>query len=189
MHAERSEMPDARVREILDFWFAPGAEARWFETDAAFDREIEGRFRADHERAAAGALTGWESRPEGALALVILLDQFPRNMFRGGARAFVTDDAALAAAERAIANGFDQTLPMARRKFLYVPFQHSESRDRQRRSVELCRGLDQPKTLDFAERHLRVIERFGRFPHRNQVLGRTSTPEEEAFLAGPDAPY
>ncbi|MFQ5954810.1 MAG: DUF924 family protein [Kiloniellales bacterium] len=178
-----------QVAEILDFWFALEAEARWFETDAAFDQEIGERFRADYERAAGGGLADWQSSPEGVLALILLLDQFPRNMFRGTARAFATDDAAAEVAERAIADGFDHGLSAAQCRFLYMPFQHSESLARQRRSVELFRRLNLPKSLDYAERHLRVIERFGRFPHRNKTLGRTSTPEEEAFLAGPNAPY
>lgn len=180
---------DSRIEAILEFWFTAEAEALWFKTDAGFDQAIRDRFRADHEAAAAGDLAGWESGTQGALALVILLDQFPRNMFRDQPRAFATDDAALAVAERAIDRGFDRALPPMRRQFLWLPFQHAESMIGQRRSVALFRRLDDPEKLDYAERHLRVIERFGRFPHRNRILGRAGTPEEETFLAGPNAPF
>ncbi len=180
---------DSRIEAILEFWFTAEAEALWFKTDAGFDQAIRDRFRADHEAAAAGDLAGWESDTQGALALVILLDQLPRNMFRDRARAFATDDAALAVAERAIDRGFDRALPPTRRPFLFLPFQHAESITQQRRSVDLFRRLGDPEKLDYAERHLRVIERFGRFPHRNQILGRAGTPDEEAFLAGPNAPF
>lgn len=180
---------DNRFEAILEFWFTAEAEALWFKTDAGFDQEIRDRFRADREAAAAGDLAAWETGTQGALALVLLLDQFPRNMFRDSARAFATDDAALASASRAIHRGFDRALLSRRRQFLFLPFQHSESIAQQRRSVDLFRGLDDPEKLDYAERHLAVIERFGRFPHRNRVLGRAGTPEEEAFLAGPNAPF
>ncbi len=180
---------DSRIEAILEFWFTAEAEALWFKTDAGFDQAIRDRFRGDHEAAAAGDLAACESAAEGALALVILLDQFPRNMFRDLSRAFATDDAALASASRAIDRGFDRALLPTRRQFLFLPFQHSESIALQRRSVELFRRLDDPEKLDYAERHLRVVERFGRFPHRNRVLGRAGTAEEEAFLAGPDAPF
>ncbi len=178
-----------RIQAILEFWFTAEAEALWFKTDAGFDQAICDRFRADHEAAAAGDLAAWETGAEGALALVILLDQFPRNMFRHRARAFATDDAALAVAERAIGRGFGRALPPTRRPFLFLPFQHAESIAQQRRSVDLFRGLDDPEKLDYAERHLRVIERFGRFPLRNRTLGRAGTAKEEAFLAGPNAPF
>ncbi len=180
---------DNRIQAVLEFWFTAEAEALWFKTDAGFDQAIRDRFRADHEAAAAGDLAGWESGAEGALALVLLLDQFPRNMFRDLARAFATDEAALAAAWRAIDHGFDRALSRRRRPFLFLPFQHSESTAQQRRSVDLFRRLGDPEKLDYAERHLAVVERFGRFPHRNRVLGRAGTAEEEAFLAGPDAPF
>ncbi len=180
---------DNLIEAILEFWFTAEAEALWFKTDAGFDQAIRERFRADQEAAAAGNLAAWDSGTQGALATVILLDQFPRNMFRDLSRAFATDDAALAAASRAIDRGFDRALPPTRRQFLFLPFQHGESLIGQRRSVDLFRRLGDPEKLDYAERHLRVIERFGRFPHRNQILGRAGTAEEEAFLAGPNAPF
>ncbi len=184
-----TETGDPRIAAILDFWFAPEAEAYWFKSHAAFDRDIGGRFLADHESAAAGDLAEWESSPQGALALVILLDQIPRNIYRDTPKTFATDAAAVEVAERAIALGFDAPLSAAQRGFLYMPFQHSESLARQHRSVALYRRLNDPKTLDFAERHLRVIDQFGRFPHRNRLLGRASTAEEKTFLAGPNAPF
>ena len=179
----------ARITVILDFWLAPEHAPYWFESNADFDRKISQDFADDHERAAAGDLIHWEATAPGALALVIALDQFPRNLYRDDPRTYATDAAALAVAERAIGRGLDQSMTITRRKFLYMPFQHSESVTDQRRSIDLFASLDDPDTLEFAERHRRVVERFGRFPHRNGVLGRDSTPEELAFLASDEAPY
>ncbi len=128
-----TDTSDPQISAILDFWFAPEAETHWFKSDAAFDRDIGGRFQADHDSAAAGDLAEWESSPQGALALVILLDQIPRNLYRDTPQAFATDDAAVEVAERAIDRGFDAPLSAAQRGFLYMPFQHSESLARQRR--------------------------------------------------------
>jgi uncharacterized protein (DUF924 family) len=188
------------VDEILEFWFGPelgrGAAAyqeRWFRPDPAFDAEVTARFADLHQRAVAGELDHWGDEPRACLALVLALDQFPRNMFRASPRAFASDGQALAVARRAIARGLDRELPAAGRMFLYLPFQHSEALADQRRSVELSRAIDgdpgSGENLAYARRHLEVIERFGRFPHRNAVLGRPSTPEEEAFLKQPGSSF
>jgi uncharacterized protein (DUF924 family) len=167
--------------EVLDFWFDAGPQ-KWFSRDAAFDAAITERFLPTHEAAAAGKLADWEQSAEGALALLILLDQFPRNMFRASARAFVTDSAALAIAKRAVARGFDRELDLPKRNFFYMPFMHSEDLADQERCVELSRAYSDANTLKWAELHADIIRRFGRFPHRNALLGRATTLEEKAFL-------
>jgi uncharacterized protein (DUF924 family) len=169
--------------DVLAFWLAAGHE-RWFEHDDAFDAEIRARFAATYEDAAAGRLRAWEDEPRSALALVIVLDQFPRNMFRGSARAFETDALARAAAEHAIARGFDQKIAMPERVFFYLPFEHSEASADQERSVALIGATGDADLLKWAELHADIIRRFGRFPHRNALLGRTTTADEQAFLDG-----
>jgi uncharacterized protein (DUF924 family) len=169
-----------KPEDVTAFWRAAGPQ-QWFRKDAAFDREIEARFLTTHEAAAAGRLSAWEATPDGALALLLLLDQFPRNMFRGSARAFATDSLARAVADRAIAHGFDASAPSAERTFFYLPFMHSESLADQERSLALGRR-DDGGTEKYAKIHADIIRRFGRFPHRNAVLGRVTTPEEQAFL-------
>jgi uncharacterized protein (DUF924 family) len=180
-----------RVDEILQFWFGDGSdpehERRWFVQDAGFDQTCRNGFLADHERAAGGELDSWKEEPSSALALILLLDQFPRNIFRGTPRAFATDPQALAMAKDAVAHGFDLALPPARRPFIYLPFQHSENLDDQHESVRLFRKLaaEDPAMagyVKYADHHLEVIRRLGRFPRRNAVLGRVSTPEESEFL-------
>jgi uncharacterized protein (DUF924 family) len=168
--------------DIVAFWRAVGPD-RWFEKDAALDDEIRRRFLTAHEAAASGKLTAWEQTADGALALLILLDQFPRNMFRGQARAFAADALARAVASRAILNGFDGAFPDMR-SFFYLPFAHSEDLKDQERGVALYRASGDADGLKWAELHADIIRRFGRFPHRNAVLGRVSTPDEQAFLDG-----
>ena len=165
---------------IVGFWRAAGPD-RWFEKDAALDDEIKRRFLGTYVAAAAGKLTDWEHGAEGALALLILLDQFPRNMFRGEARAFVTDPLARAIASRGILNGFDGAFPDMR-GFFYLPFEHSENPADQERGLALYKAVGDADGLKWAKFHADVIRRFGRFPHRNAVLGRVTTPEEQAFL-------
>jgi len=169
------------AEDVLAFWLAAGHE-RWFEPDEDFDAQIRQRFAAIYEDAAAGRLSGWESSPEGALALVIVLDQFPRNMFRENARAYAADPLARSVAARAIARGFDQRIAMPQRSFFYLPFEHSEELADQERAVELMRATGDADLLKWADLHADIIRRFGRFPHRNVVLGRAMTPEEQAFL-------
>jgi uncharacterized protein (DUF924 family) len=177
MNASAS-LPSAR--DIVDFWRDAGPE-RWFAKDAAFDAAFRERFFAAHEAAAAGRLDGWLHDAEGALALLVLLDQFPRNTWRGEARMVATDTKALAVAREAITEGFDLAVDGSLRRFFYLPFMHSESPSDQARSVELNAALD-ANTQRFAVLHRDIIERFGRFPHRNRMLGRPSTPEEQRFL-------
>lgn len=187
---------DPLAREILDFWFGeppPVERAVWFRKDPAFDAVIRDRFGAAIAAACAGAFGEWCHDPHGALARVVVLDQFTRNVYRGTAKAFSGDERALATSEDAIASGFDRLLNLYERWFLYMPFVHSEDRAAQERSVALFTalaaetGLDSP--LPWARRHAEAIGRFGRFPHRNAVLGRASTPEELAFLATPGSTF
>jgi uncharacterized protein (DUF924 family) len=176
--------------EIIDFWFAEGSDEKWFRPPPEFDREIAERFGAAYEEAAAGRLSAWEAMPEGALALVITLDQFPRNMFRDSAKAFATDPLASAVAERAIERGHDMGVPVERRIFFYMPFEHAEDLALQDRCCALVRErCDLGEYVGYAERHRAVIARFGRFPHRNAVLGRESTPEEIDYLEARDSPF
>jgi uncharacterized protein (DUF924 family) len=169
--------------EIVTFWREAGP-AKWFVKDESFDAAIIERFLPAHEAAAAGRLADWEKTPEGAYALLILLDQFPRNMFRGSARAFVTDAQALAVAGRAIARGFDAAYPPPEKRFFYMPFMHSEGLADQERCIALCAAADDAEGVRYAEIHRDIIRDFGRFPHRNPVLGRETTPAEKAFLDG-----
>jgi uncharacterized protein (DUF924 family) len=166
--------------DVVAFWRAAGPD-RWFKKDAAFDDDIRQRFLTLHEAAAAGKLTAWEASAEGALALLILLDQFPRNMFRGEARTFASDPLARAIASRAILNGFDGGFPDMR-GFFYLPFEHSEDLADQQRGLTLYKAAGDADGLKWAEIHADIIRRFGRFPHRNAVLGRVSTAEEQKFL-------
>ena len=173
----------AAPEELLSFWRAAGPK-RWFAQDLAFDAEILERFLATHEAAAAGRLSAWEGAAEGALALVIALDQFPRNMFRGTPRAFSTDALVLAAARRAIERGFDRAIPMPERNFFYLPFEHSENLADQELCLAFTEATGDAEAVKWAKIHLDVIRRFGRFPHRNAALSRVSTPEEIAYLEG-----
>ena len=173
--------PDFPIaHDIVSFWRDAGPE-RWFAKNDAFDAEFRTRFLAAHEAAAQGELDHWAKEPEGALALLVLLDQFPRNTFRGHARAFATDPKALAVARQAIEDGLDLQVDEALRRFFYLPFMHSELLADQERSVELNAALD-ANTQRFAILHRDIIARFGRFPHRNALLGRTTTAEEQRFL-------
>lgn len=167
---------------LVAFWRDAG-EKRWFSKDADFDAEFRRRFLPSHEAAAAGALGGWLAEAESALALVLLLDQFPRNCFRGTSRMYATDAQARAAAGAAIDAGFDLRTESALRLFFYLPYSHSESLADQDRAVELAARLPGDSHAH-ALGHREIVRRFGRFPHRNALLGRRSTPEEQAYLAG-----
>jgi uncharacterized protein (DUF924 family) len=173
----------AAPEEVLTFWREAGPD-RWYKADSEFDALVRARFLATHEVAAGGELAGWEETPESALALLIVLDQFPRNIFRGTARAFATDPRARAVAGRAIARGFDRAFAMPERNFFYLPFEHSEDLTDQERSVALCQATGDAEAIKWARLHRDLIRRFGRFPHRNEMLGRASTHEEIAFLEG-----
>ncbi len=165
---------------VITFWLEAGP-GRWFKKDAAFDDEFRARFAAAHEAAASGALDDWANTADGALALMILLDQFPRNCFRGTARMFATDAKALTLAKRAIVQGFDLVVDADLRRFFYLPFMHSEALADQDRSLELYAPLGE-ESMRYAVIHRDIIVQFGRFPHRNPLLGRTTTMEEQKFL-------
>jgi len=169
--------------DVLAFWLAAGDRC-WFEQDDAFDAEIRAGFATVYEDAAAGRLGGWEQSANGALALVIVLDQFSRNMFRDSARAFAADPLARAVAGRAIARGFDRQAAMPERMFFYLPFEHSEDLADQEHCVALMRSTGDADLVKWAELHADIVRRFGRFPHRNAALGRMTTAEEQAFLDG-----
>ena len=181
---------------VLAFWFGSGAEygvpkKRWFEKNPAFDAQVRRRFANLPDRA---AQTGaWLGSPRECLARIIVLDQFPRHLYRGRSRAFAYDRFALQAAKRLVQKRWDRQLLPVERMFAYLPFQHSESLADQKRSCELCKPLEAfsqtPETYRYAIRHLEIVERFGRFPHRNAALGRPSTPEETEFLKQPGSGF
>ena len=190
--------PSVLPRDVLDFWFGALEErgkprAEWFRKDAAFDAKIRSRFGATLEAAAAGRLEPWRASAEPLLALVIVLDQFSRNIHRGTAAAFAQDAYARECAAQALDRGDDLGLLPVERQFLYLPFEHSESLADQERSLELFGSLESFEETrglsDWARRHHAIVERFGRFPHRNAALGRASTAEEEAFLLEPGSGF
>jgi uncharacterized protein (DUF924 family) len=187
-------------QEILDFWFGREGEEgyeefreAWFTKDWEFDREIRDRFEPIYEEAAAGGLEDWKNETRSCLALIIVLDQFPRNIYRGDARMYAAEEKAREAARHAVEHAYDRELSLYGRLFAYLPFEHSEELDDQRLSVELFRGLaaemGSEDLLGYAVRHLEIVEQFGRFPHRNEILGRRTTPEEAEFLEGPDSSF
>jgi len=175
------------AEDVLRFWFDANPKD-WFAKNPAFDEAIRDRFLALHESAAAGRLASWETSPRDCLALVIVLDQFPRNMFRGSARAFATDAQARAAARRILERAWDRAMSRDERLFAYLPFEHSESPEDQDLSCELMKDFDE-KQRAYAERHRDIIRRFGRFPHRNAILGRENTAAETEFLAQPGSAF
>ncbi|KRA16370.1 DUF924 family protein [Lysobacter sp. Root604] len=179
-------MTEPTAQDVVDFWRQAGYQ-RWFDRSDHFDAQCRAGFLEAHFRAASRRHDDWMQQGEvGALALLILLDQIPRNVFRGSAHAYATDPLARMYASQAVARGDDRRIEAGLRAFFYLPFEHSEAMDDQRRSVELHCGLpvteDMPDPSQWAVQHLQIIERFGRFPHRNQALGRESTVEELAYL-------
>jgi len=166
---------------ILAFWRDAGPE-RWYSRDDAFDAKVRRRFFGLWQRAAAGELSSWETSDDGALALVIVLDQFPRNIFRDDIRTYASDRLAREVAHRAVERGVDARIDPVLREFLYLPFMHSEHLADQLRCIELFGGTANTENKQYAEHHADIIRRFGRFPHRNRILGRATTPEERAFL-------
>ncbi|HEY4134905.1 MAG TPA: DUF924 family protein [Alphaproteobacteria bacterium] len=188
--------PDA----LLDFWFGPSGSAEresprgvWFKSDPAFDVLLRDSFLADQRRAANGDYDSWVGTPEGTVALLLLLDQLPRNLYRGTAQSFATDARAREIAGITVPRGFDKLLPPVWRWFVYLPFEHSESLADQERSLALFGSLppskDTDKVVDYARRHHDIVARFGRFPHRNEILGRSSRPEEIEFLKQPGSAF
>lgn len=182
--------------EVLDFWFgsAPGPRrAVWFRKTPLFDEAIRKRFLTLHNTATQGRLEDWKQTPTGSLALLLLTDQFPRNVFRGSARAFATDGFALSVAAHILTAGWDRTMLPVERMFVYLPYEHSESLKDQEGSLELFRPLavfpETPDAIEHSRRHWEIVKRFGRFPHRNAALGRSSTPEEIEFLRQPGSGF
>ncbi len=171
-------------QEIIHFWFEETAAQQWFQSNPGFDAEIRERFGVTCEMAGDGLCNAWSVDADGCLALVILLDQFPRHIYRGTPKSFATDESALIVAKQAVHKGFDQILEPVKRGFLYVPFQHSENFSDQERSVALYSAMEEenPAGHMYAMRHYEPIKRFNRFPHRNEILGRESTEEEIEFL-------
>ena len=169
--------------DVVAFWVKAGPKA-WFSKSEAFDAEIRERFDALHHAAARGELDGWAETAQGALALLLLLDQFPRNLFRGSPHAFAADPLARKIARRAVDRGFDSQVDPALRQFFYLPFEHSEHLEDQDHGAALCAASGDPDLVKWAKIHRDIIARFGRFPHRNESLGRTTTDEERAFLNG-----
>jgi uncharacterized protein (DUF924 family) len=188
----------AAANDVLAFWFGPALadeqRPEWFKKDAAFDAQICARFGALVEEALAGGLRHWDAAPRWAVARILLLDQFTRNAFRGHAKSFAGDALALAAARNLVARGDDRRLNGVMRSFAYLPFEHAEERAAQAESLRLfaALGADHPKLaglLEWARKHEVIVARFGRFAHRNAVLGRASTAEEEAFLKEPGSSF
>jgi len=169
--------------DVVTFWTEAGPKA-WYRKNKAFDAEIRTRFEALHYAASRRELDGWAGTPQGALALLLLLDQFPRNMFRGSPHAFATDPLARKVAREAVDRGFDREVDPPLRQFFYMPFEHSEHREDQDRAVALCAASGDAGLEKWARLHRDIIARFGRFPHRNESLGRTTTEDEQAFLKG-----
>lgn len=187
-------------QDVLDFWFGAAASAEhgkrrevWFKKSDVFDQAIRSRFLALYELAADGRLAAWDRTPQTLLALIVVCDQFPRNMFRNDARAFATDSIALGAAQRMAARGWDHQLSPLERQFVYLPFEHAEDMAMQDRSVELFELLAREPALadlpEWARKHRDIVARFGRFPHRNAALGRASTPAEVEFLSQPGSSF
>jgi uncharacterized protein (DUF924 family) len=186
-------------QEILDFWFGSEDDpeygtfrSAWFTKDEAFDNEIRERFADTYESAAAGELDGWREEARSCLALIIVLDQFSRNMFRGDGRTHAADGKALETARFAVENALDRELPSFQRHFVYMPYMHSEDIEVQRHSEALFERLREdggPDLMEYAVGHREIVERFGRFPHRNAILGRETTPEEAEFLKGPGSSF
>ncbi len=186
---------DVSADEVLAFWFDESGPEQWFEQDDGFDETIRARFGEACHAARDGKLESWVETPRGCLALIILIDQFSRNIHRDSPLAWSADVHALALTKLAIEKGFDRQLDHAQRQFLYMPLMHSEMPDDQALSVELFRRLAEEGAengqvaAEFAERHKEIIDRFGRYPHRNHILGRDSTPEEIAFLEEPNSSF
>jgi uncharacterized protein (DUF924 family) len=174
-------MDIASSQDVLAYWFSPAQSSRWYATDDELDADIRQRFLATYEAARAGDLNEWRDAPDSLLALIIVLDQFPRNMFRGSARAFASDAQAVALTKEGIEKGFDQSLRPVEQDFFYMPLMHSELLSDHDLLIKLWRGDDR-----YPRHHREIIARFGRFPHRNRTLGRETTAEEALFLAESD---
>ena len=176
-------------QEILDFWFKEIEESSWWIKDEAFDLEISKRFGHLHTQANRNELFSWRNTAQSSLAEIIILDQFSRNIYRDKPQSFYSDPLALALAQQAIEKGFDKQLPVKQRNFLYLPYMHSESLKIHEEAVQLYAQTADAKTIEFENKHKIIIERFGRYPHRNKILGRQSTLEEVEFLKHPGSGF
>ena len=175
--------------EIIDFWFSERVKPLWFKKKEEFDREIKERFSDIYQLAKIGALNSWRDNAIDILALIIILDQFPRNMFRNTAQAFATDSQAAELTKYAVEHNYQSNLTEEQQAFLYMPLMHSEDRKDQNKCVKLFKSLGREDNLKFAIEHQKIIDRFGRFPHRNQILGRESTQVEQEFLTQPGSSF
>lgn len=176
-------------QDVIDFWFSELEPKQWWSKDPQLDQQIQARFGAVHSKAKAGELFLWRDTAKGSLAEIIILDQFSRNIFRDKPEAFACDPLALALAQAAISKGFDQQLSPVARGFMYLPFMHSESQVIHQQAVKLFRLLGNDEQLDFELRHKAIIDKFGRYPHRNEILGRASTAAEIEFLKQPNSSF
>ncbi|MDH5258555.1 MAG: DUF924 domain-containing protein [Gammaproteobacteria bacterium] len=177
----------ASEKDVVDFWFDDAVSKLWFNSTPDFDQDIQLRFEATYQAAVNGELDSWADTAEGALALVLLFDQFPLNMYRGDKKSFETESLSQSIARTAIQKGFDKEMPMEKRSFFYMPFMHSENSEDQQIGVNLFESAGLENNLRFAKHHQGIIRRFGRFPHRNVILGRESTAEEELYLNSDEA--
>lgn len=177
------------TEDVLNFWFEGNGHEQWYAKDEVFDRQIHKRFGELHVRAVQGELFEWRESPEGRLAEIILLDQFSRNLYRDTPRAFACDGMALILAQEAVRAGADRQLEAQQRAFVYMPYMHSESRFVHEKALKIYRDFGDANCLDYELRHKRIVDRFGRYPHRNALLGRRSTPEELAFLQEPNSSF
>ena len=177
------------IDDVLSFWFEECEQAFWWQKDADFDQSIAERFGTLHKKAASGELFQWRKSPDGCLAEIIVLDQFSRNIYRDEPEAFACDPLALALAQNAVASGFDQQLSQIKRNFLYLPYMHSESKLVHEEAVKIYHASGDAYTLEFEMKHKAIIDRFGRYPHRNAILGRESTAAEIAFLQTPNSSF
>ncbi|WP_448569613.1 DUF924 family protein [Thalassotalea ganghwensis] len=176
-------------QDIINFWFIEIEPRQWWLKNSEFDASIKARFGALHQQAKACELAHWREQPLSSLAEIIILDQFSRNIYRDSPESFANDSLALALAQNAIAKEFDLQLPQDYRNFLYMPFMHSESQKIHQQAVKLFTQLGDDDSVIFEYKHKAIIDRFGRYPHRNNILGRTSTPEEQEFLQQPDSAF
>ena len=181
------QLKDYTFQNILDFWFAQENKPKWYIKDKEFDKTISEKFLDYYKEAALGSLDYWSETPEGTLSLIILLDQFPRNMFRGLPQSFATDSKALSITKKAIAKGLDKKLSTEYKQFLFIPLMHSENLEDQNLSVQLF--ITDPDSHEYAKMHMEIIKKFSRFPHRNIILGRIPTEEEVNFLGTPNSSF
>lgn len=182
---DKLNLKDYTFQNVIDFWFSQENKPKWYIKDKEFDKIISEKFLDYYKEAALGNLDHWKLSPEGTLSLIILLDQFPRNMFRGHPKSFSTDSKALSITKEVIAKGLDKNLSTEYKQFLFMPLMHSENLEDQNLSAQLF--INDPYSHEYAKRHMEIIKKFGRFPHRNVILGRISKEEEVSFLTTPNS--